>query len=223
MKPTRQRILDYLASRTSATAIELSRALQVTPSDVRHHLRLLVHEGAIVPTGERPIQGRGRPAQRYRLASQPREGKFDLLASALLGESLTSLSPAGQEAFLGRVAARLADTTPRPILGAAQGELRAPVKEPSFRLQPSSLSVRLVRAVQCLSELGYQARWEARTEAPRLILERCPYAALLPQHPELRQLDIYLLEALLGVPVTQITRREQVAPGEMYCVFVVGK
>ena len=223
MKPTRQRVLDYLASRTAATAIELSHALQVTPSDVRHHLRILVHEGAVVPTGERPIQGRGRPAQRYRLASQARQGKFDLLAGALLGESLTGLSPAGQEAFLRRVAARLAGTPPQPVLGAAQGELRSPVDRPSFHLHPSSLSARLVRAVQRLSELGYQSRWEARVEAPRLILERCPSAALLPQHPELRQLDVYLVEVLLGVPVTQIARREQDAPGEMYCVFVVGK
>src|SRR3989337_2857266 len=82
MKPTRQRILDYLASHTSATAAELSRALQVTPSDVRYHLGILVHEGTIVPTGERRSQGRGRPAQRYRLASQGREGKFDLLPHA---------------------------------------------------------------------------------------------------------------------------------------------
>jgi predicted ArsR family transcriptional regulator len=223
MKPTRQRILDYLASRSSATAIELSHGLQVTPSDVRHHLGFLVHEGAILPTGERPIQGRGRPAQRYRLASQERQGKFDLLASALLGESLSGLSPAGQEAFLRHVAARLAGTSPQPVLGEAQGELRAPVEEPSFRLQPSSLSARLVRAVQRLSELGYPSRWEARAEAPRLILERCPYAALLPQHPELRQLEVYLIEALLGVPVTEVTRHELGALGETYCVFVVGK
>src|SRR3990172_8272800 len=99
MKPTRQRILDYLASHTSATAAELSRALQVTPSDVRYHLGILVHEGTIVPTGERLSQGRGRPAQRYRLASQGREGKFDLLASALLDESLTGLSLPRQETF----------------------------------------------------------------------------------------------------------------------------
>jgi len=221
MKPTRQRILDYLASHTSATAAELSRALQVTPSDVRYHLGILVHEGTIVPTGERLSQGRGRPAQRYRLASQGREGKFDLLASALLDESLTGLSLGGQEAFLRRVAARLASIPPQPVLSGIQSELRSPVDRLSFRLNPSSLSARLVRAVQRLSDLGYQSRWEAHAAAPRLILERCPFATLLPQFPELCQLDRYLIEDLLFEEVTQLTRQE--GSGEKACVYVVGK
>ena len=221
MKPTRQRILDYLASRPAATASELSLALQVTPSDVRHHLGILSDTGAIVPSGERQIKGRGRPAQRFSLASRETEGKFILLSSALLDESLNGLKPAGREAFLRRIAARLAGVSPPSVQGRVQHGLNPPVEELSFRLHPSSLSSRLVRAVQRLSELGYQSRWEAHRESPRLILENNPFGTLLPQHPELFQLEVYLLEALLLEKVTLITR--QVGSGETVSVFVVGK
>lgn len=223
MKPTRQRILDYLASRPAATASELSLALQVTPSDVRHHLGILSDTGVIVPIGKRRIKGRGRPAQRFCLASRESEGKFDQLSSALLDESLNGLKPAGREAFLRRIAARLAGKSSQPVLGTTQGELHSSGEEPSARHHPSSLSVRLVRAIQRLSELGYHSRWEAHREFPRLILESNPFGTLSTHHPELFQLEVYLLEALLGVPITRITRPEQEATGQAYRVFEVGK
>jgi predicted ArsR family transcriptional regulator len=88
---------------------------------------------------------------------------------------------------------------------------------------PASLTHRLYQAVQRLNELGYQARWEAHSEAPRLLLGHCPYAAILPGHPELCKMDAYLLEGLLGVPVAQTKKRAQDSRGARYCLFIAGK
>lgn len=200
MTSTRQRLLDYLLSQRSATAREIGRALQITPADARYHLEVLTREGLVVavPAGgvarfhARP----GRPARRYGLASFGWRDNFDLLCGALLAEALADLPASGREAFLRRVAARLA--------AARRNEWH----------RNASLTARLVAAIQRLNELGYPGRWEARPGAPRLILERRPFATLLEQHPEADPLDIYLIEALLGV---QITR------GKEEGVYVVGK
>jgi predicted ArsR family transcriptional regulator len=181
MKPTRQRLLDYLASHPPATAAVLARALQVTPADVRHHLAILRREGWVIAAGNPPPGGRGRPALRYTLASQPGSSGLADLVAALLAEVLEDLALPVQEAALRRLAARLAGP-PVPAAG---------------------LSQRLVFAVQRLDQLGYHARWEARAAGPRLILEGRPFASLETTHPELARLEAYLIETLLGVPMSR--------------------
>jgi predicted ArsR family transcriptional regulator len=199
MKPTRQRLLDILKNRPNTTAAELSRALQLTQADVRHHLSNMVEEGLVVATGYQRGGRRGRPARKYSIAATALKDNFDLLSSALLAVSLQHLSPPDRIAFLRRVAAHLA------------GEISP----------GGPLAQRLVGTVVKLNELGYQARWEAHVDAPRLILEHCPFATLLPQHPELCQLDACLLEILLKEPVAQV---ESLAyEDEGHCIFLVGK
>jgi predicted ArsR family transcriptional regulator len=88
---------------------------------------------------------------------------------------------------------------------------------------PANLTQRLGLAVQRLNEMGYQARWEAHRDAPRLFLGHCPYLAILPEHPELCQMDAHLLENLLGVPASQVKKRAQDSRGARYCLFVAGK
>ena len=75
--------------------------------------------------------------------------------------------------------------------------------------------------MQRLQALHYQARWEARPAAPRLILGRCPYRPLLPAHPELCRFDAALLEALLGAPVEQTGMLVSDGKGLAQCVFEV--
>jgi predicted ArsR family transcriptional regulator len=204
MKSTRQRLLDLLEKQQTATASELSRALQVTEADVRHHLAALRRAGTVASLEEdgqagRPA-GRGRPARRYRLAERALEDNYEALAGALLDEVLAREAAEARTTFLKRIAARLA--------GGAQPE--------------GSLAKRLVQAAQRLNELHYQARWEARPGAPQVTLGRCPYAALLPEHPELCQMDAALLEALLGAPVIQTEKLARDARGATYCRFAVG-
>ena len=110
---------------------------------------------------------------------------------ALLVEALARIPGSDQERFLRSAMARLA------------GERRP----------AGSLTARLVEAIQRLNELGYPARWEARLAGPHLILEKRPFTEL-SEHAGAGELDIYLLEALLGVAVRRI---------EGGHVYVVGK
>ena len=199
MKSTRQRLLDILKNRPNTTAAELSRALQLTQADVRHHLSNMIAEGLVIATGYQRGGRRGRPAQKFSIATAALNNNFDLLSSALLTVSLQNLSPPDRLVFLRHVAAQLV------------GE----------NTSGGPLAQRLVGAVVRLSELGYQARWEAHTEAPRLILEHCPFASLLPKHPELCHLDACMLEILLKEPVAKIDPLAQ-EDGD-HCIFLVGK
>ncbi len=54
--------------------------------------------------------------------------------------------------------------------------------------------------------MNYQARWEARSSGPRIVFAHCPYAMILPEHPELCQMDASLLESVLEVSVVQAAR-----------------
>lgn len=199
MKPTRHLLLDYLASHRVATAKELSRGLQVTAADIRHHLKLLIDEGVVESIGRRQPAGRGRPARVFRLSQQTVGENLGILASALLSDALNNTPNDNQKDYLQRVAKRLA----------GDGALHR------------NLTRRLYQATQRLNELNYQARWEAHTDAPQVIFGHCPYASILEQHPELCELDARLLECLLGTPVSQVTRLAQDERGAFTCKFRV--
>jgi predicted ArsR family transcriptional regulator len=208
-------MLDYLRTHHDATAADLARALRLTHADVRYHLNLLLDEGALIVTDWR-VKGRGRPARCYRSATAAPKTSFDLLASSLLTESLSGLPATDQDALLRRIAARLA-LQPWPIRQAKfpRGD-RPPIIATS-----SSLSSRLVHAVACLNDLGYQARWEAHADSPRLILEHCPFAALHDDHPALLRLDELLIETLLAAPVMRLATSEHGHPHNVHGVFAV--
>lgn len=182
MKFTRKRILDVLTNKEEVTARELSRALGVTQADIRHHLTNMLSEGLIVITGSQRDGRRGRPSRRFSLAAAANKENFDLLSSALLSTALENLHLQARTSFLQGVAANLiGDFKPR-----------------------GPLVQRLAQAVSRMNSLGYQARWEAHADAPRLILTHCPFAELYCQHSELYELDKYLLEYLLDENVTHI-------------------
>lgn len=199
MKPTRHLLLDYLASHRVATAKELSRGLQVTAADIRHHLKVLIDEGVVESIGRRQPAGRGRPARVFRLSQQTVGENLGILAGALLSEALNNNPNDDQQEYLQRVAKLLA----------GDGALHR------------NLTRRLYQATQRLNELNYQARWEAHTDAPQVIFGHCPYASILERHPELCQLDARLLEGLLGTPVSQVARLAQDERGAFTCKFRV--
>ena len=201
MQTTRQRIIDHLNSARLASAAEIGGALGITPADARHHLGILQAEGAVQVSGQRRGGGRGRPTQLYALTGLAQRHNLDGLSSALLAELLAPLDAEGQRVALQNVARRLSGG------GGSQG---------------GQLSRRLYACVQRLNELGYQSRWEAHAEGPRLVLEHCPYALILAEHPELCQLDAHLLEGLLANPVRQTARLAPDRRGGRHCIFVAG-
>lgn len=83
MFSTRQRILDYLEQRGSATARQLAQAFGMTAANVRRHLGILAGEGRVQIRGIQARNGRGRPDALYILTPQ---ANLEPLTRALLGE-----------------------------------------------------------------------------------------------------------------------------------------
>jgi predicted ArsR family transcriptional regulator len=204
---------------------------------MRHHLNILQQQGLVRVIGsraalpsaasseaQRRTTGRGRPARVFGPVDPAPIANLAGLVAALLDEILPSLSIDEHDAFLARVAARLAaglfetrDAQPPPL------RERVPPQsvflERATRPRPDSLTVRLFSAVERLNRAHYQARWEARPDAPRIILGHCPFGDLPLHHPEICRLDTHLLEILSGAPVEQIKRLEKDARGLPYCLF----
>jgi len=202
MSTTRQSILDYIQSKRTATAREISYALKVTPANIRHHLSILLAEGVVEVAGKLTHGGRGRPRKIYALTRQSEQHSLDHLASTLLTQLTANRSAPEKEAILRNIAARLAHLS-------------------EDQAQISNLTQRLYLAVQRLNSLNYQARWEARAASPTLTLGHCPYALILEAHPELCIIDRYLLEALLNTQVTLTHRLETDMRGLTFCRFMV--
>lgn len=201
-KTARTKVLEFLEKKGVASVQEVSRVLKMTPANARHHLGLLASDGRAQVIGKVPAEGRGRPASLYAAASRSARHNLERLSDALLCESLQNIPADATQAYLARLAARLLADHDVPA---------------------GNLGQRLTHAVRHLEALGYDARWEARAEAPRLILGHCPYAAILPGHPELCQMDTYLLEQASGLGATQTARLERTPQGLTQCVFRLGK
>jgi len=201
---TQQRIVQYLEKHPPASASEMGTAFGMTAANIRHHLALMSEEGTLEVVRQAPV-GRGRPVFLYCLSLKSQANNLDGLAHALLTELLAAASREDPTGPLPRLAARLVD-----LLKAG-----APLPQAS-----ATLTLRLSNAVKCLNTWHYQARWEAHANGPRLMLAHCPYAAILPQHPELCQVDALLLQGLLGTAVTQTARQ---GPGVPACLFSTGK
>ncbi len=199
---TRARILDYLQRKGPTPVSELARALKTTVANVRHHLALLEQEGAVEVTSKHPPRGRGRPALLYDLTRHTQSHNLERLASALLTTLLQPLPTEDRPHRLRQLAHYLAPNPPAPTL---------------------HLTRRLHQTVERLNQMNYQARWEAHAQAPHVLLGHCPYGAILAQHPQLCQMDAYLIEVLCGVPAHQVKKLASDGRGGTCCLFLIGQ
>jgi predicted ArsR family transcriptional regulator len=87
------------------------------------------------------------------------------------------------------------------------------------RLPAPSLTHALNSIVIWLNKRGYHSRWEAAADGPRLMFLHCPYAVLLPEHPELCQVDNLVLEKLLSLTIRQTARMDLQSNSSKACVF----
>jgi predicted ArsR family transcriptional regulator len=199
MTSTRQLILDYLNSKQIGTAPELARAIKMTTANARHHLSILLKEGAVAVVGEHHTKDRGRPSLLYALSTHTHQHNLDRLSDALLTDLLSNESPQEIKLTLKRIARRLL----------RDHEIKA------------SLPQRLYQAVRRLNDMQYNARWEAHVEAPTIIFGFCPYAGILAEHPEMCELDTHLIQELLGRPALQVDKLANDERGATYCRFII--
>lgn len=197
----RERILAYLDEQRLASAPQLAAALGVTRANIRYHLGALLKENSIefLPDSA-SHRGPGRPELFYHLRHEARPDNFTNLANALLTVYMRDVqTKADAQAALRRLASALLELTPAR----------------------SSLTRRLSTLVQFLNRWNYQARWEARAQAPHVLFRNCPYAAILPQHPELCQLDRLLIEQATGQATRQVAKVNLLTNQPPACVFSI--
>jgi predicted ArsR family transcriptional regulator len=199
MRPTmRLRILDYLRKQQTASVHDLSRALATTGANIRHHLAVLESNDLIEFVSLRR-EARGRPVNIYGLSRR------------VLGDGLDELTKAMVNVWL-------KDTTET----ACEAGLRSLALQLGGKNKPGHdvlLTQRLVRLIDRLNGLHYQARWEAGMSGPIIILGYCPYAAVVDEIPELCRMDAYLLEQWTGIQMEQTTKLQTGAKGYPICAF----
>ena len=199
---TRQNIIQILEQRETATAYDLSRLLKVTPSNIRHHLSILVRQGSIKVVNYRLPDSRGRPSAVYGLVIPTQKDNLDILSHLLLKKILDGSTNNQQEETLRWLVKYLVKET---------------------QLQSLNPTKRLYAAIHILNTLNYHACWEAHADTPRIMLAHCPYLAILEDHAEICLLDAYLIEHLTGAPVVQIAKRLPTPDGRNQCIFRFAK
>ena len=192
---TRGQIITLLR-RSSRTVDELAVALDLTHTAVRAHLAALERDGLVHQHSER--RGGRKPSAVYDLAPAA-EYLFPKAYGELLDQLLDVLQgqmkPEEVETLLHEVGRRMAA---------------------EWKLPPAGLGVRLEAAVNVFQELGGLAELEACDGHTCLRGYRCPFAALVPEHPAICRLAETLLSELVGVPMQEHCERT----GSVPCRFV---
>jgi predicted ArsR family transcriptional regulator len=186
-----------LLRRSSHTVDELSQALDLTHTAVRAHLAALERDGLVHQRSER--RGSGKPSAVYELAPAA-ESLFPKSYGQLLDQLLEVL---GEHIAAEEVEMLLREVGRRM---AAQ-----------WKIPAGDLRVRLGAAVEVFHELGGLAELEACDGHSCIRGYRCPFAAVVPGHPEVCSLVETLLSELVGVPVQEQCERT----GPVPCRFVV--
>lgn len=195
----RQRFLAYFQKNQYASAGELSRVFSVTPSDARHHLRILKSEGLVEIVELMRSAGKGRPVKVYGLSRLARGDNLQPLVDALLTEWVGTMTPRETGPALERLAEHL--------MGYSSQNDREP------------LARKLGQCIDLMNKMHYHSRWEAHASGPRIIFESCPYASVINNHPELCLMDKKLLEKYLGGSFEQLAKLEKGSRNIPVCVF----
>jgi DeoR family transcriptional regulator, suf operon transcriptional repressor len=199
---TRQKVEAYLKKQHAASAEQIGRALNLETPDVRHHLSVLRGEARIEVLGQRHKNGKGRPVKIYGLSRRALGDNLMELSNSLLDELLPRIPSSKRQEILRRLAKKLT--------------------EQIGRIDPSKQGPRrLASLVENLSEHHYEARWEAGAEGPRILFARCPYAAIIENHPELCQVDESMLAEETGGDAFQLAKMDQKPGRNTHCIFQI--
>ncbi|MDY6875333.1 MAG: ArsR family transcriptional regulator [Chloroflexota bacterium] len=206
MQSTRERILNIIKKRDQATVGELSQELGLTTVTVRHHLDVLRSVGLVASPLVRRRKTPGRPQYTYTLtedASTFFPKKYDHLASLILSEVHSRLSPAEVNQMMECIGERIADQATLP--------------------DEDDFETRLIAAVEFLDRQGYLAHWERHEDGENageylLHVANCPYERVARQYHEVCTIDMTLLTRLLGTSPQRIAWADQ---SDHQCTYAI--
>lgn len=181
LSSTRGQIIALLR-RSPQRAGDLADALGLTHNAVRSHLAAMERDG-LVEQRRGPVRGVGKPAQLYALTSAA-DTLLPKAYAPVLGVLLDTLGERmgrdGVEELLREVGRRAA---------AGRGRDAADVR------------MRIEAAYGVLGEMGGVAEIDEGDGAVYIRGFSCPFAALVPDHPEVCQLAEAMVSEIVGLPV----------------------
>jgi predicted ArsR family transcriptional regulator len=202
MQATRQRILEILKERGSATVEELGSELDLTPVTIRHHLDILRGEELVQAPKVKRRAAPGRPQHIYALTEAADEyfpKNYAGFADLLLHEIRGRVDARELDAILRGVAQRLAAQAPTPPPG-------------------ESLLQRIDRIIRFLNSKGYNADWQPVNGGYLIRTHNCPYRDLSKDHVEPCVMDMALISQLLGQTPQRL---DWMAGGNNACAYLV--
>src|SRR5207244_8075818 len=179
---TRGQIITLLR-RSSRTVDELAQALDLTHTAVRAHLAALERDGLVKQRSER--RGSGKPSSVYDLT-----------------EASEYLFPKSYGLYLDQLLDILGERNPADEVGTLLREVGRRIAA-QRTIPPGDLPVRLDEAAQVLNELGGLMEREKQGETLCLRGYRCPFAAVVQEHPEVCDLAEMLGTDLVGVAIQE--------------------
>jgi predicted ArsR family transcriptional regulator len=196
----REQILNYLASYSTASTLELSDVLHVTKPGIQYHLKLLMEDELVeridIPKN-RKSAGRGRPINYYRLSRHSKPDHLERLVCASLAIFLQLQQDTDAINFLQRLAEQVFVDADKH----------------------ASLPMKLKKAVEEFNRYDYLANWEARHKGPVIQFKNCPYKSIWLDHPELCEMDRLGVERLTQLEARQVTCIHQAEPYSASCLF----
>jgi len=202
MQVTRQRILEILKERGTATVEDLGRELELTPVTIRHHLDILRSEGLVQAPKVKRRDAPGRPQHVYALTDAADEyfpKNYSGFADLMLHEVRDRFEPRELDSILTGVATRMA----RQVPSAAPNE---------------SMPQRMERVIRFLNGKGYNSDWEAVEGGYLLRTHNCPYHDISKDHIEPCVMDMSLISQLIGQTPQRL---DWMAGGNNTCVYLI--
>jgi len=198
---TRERIIETIAQSRTVTVSDLSKKLHTTVANIRYHLDPLIEDNIIEKIPPEAGGGqRGRPASRFRLSEKSKPNDLEQLSSDLLS---ILMDPARSPEERATSITQIARTRSRGV-----NTFGKPTQ-------------RLTQAIDYLNRHAYRARWEAHRSGPEVRFGNCPFAAILPDHPELCEVDRRMLEELLNVHVSILDCYQLSSGIPAVCIFAL--
>jgi predicted ArsR family transcriptional regulator len=188
LSSTRGKLITLLR-REAQTVEELASALRVTDNAVRAHLATLERDGLVRQVGVRRSGGSGKPAFSYGLAPEA-ERHFPRPYADVLDE------------VLGELQERLAPNQVEALLRASGSHLAS-----RYPASDGPGATRLEKAVAALNQLGGLAELALRDEQPIIQGYSCPFAALVPNHPNICRLAETFVSDVAGLPLRESCER----------------
>ena len=207
MRTARQRIFEFIRSHRLVTSEDISKGMGMTRANAHHHLQILINQELIQIVGKKPSRNKGRPAILYGLSRHSQGENVDRLADALITEFYRSPISEDRENKIRKLADKMVE----------MGNEEA--TERFLKGEGIHITKRLREAIRLFNSWHYLARWEAHADSPHIILGSCPYLSILPSHPELCDLDRYMIETLVSSPAEQVAKRTPDERGIPFCQF----